>query len=62
MLTEFGVQNKVINSQVKDLPTTRLYVFGCDGRDFEQPSSQRGKALDQIDFVIIDEAHYNSFF
>lgn len=62
MLTEFGVQNKVINSQVKDLPDQDDYMCFVAMVETLNNRLQDGKlALDQIGLVIIDEAHYNSF-
>ena len=53
MLTEFGVQNKVINSQVKDLPDQDDYMCFVAMVETLNNRLQDGKlALDQIGLVI----------
>ncbi len=62
MLSNFGVQNKIINSKVKDLPDQD--DFSCFVAMVETLKNRLNDDLLQIDnvgLVIIDEAHYNSF-
>ncbi|AMO19731.1 DEAD/DEAH box helicase [Flavobacterium columnare] len=62
MLHNFGVQNKIINSKVKDLPDQD--DFSCFVAMVETLKNRLNDDLLQIDnvgLVIIDEAHYNSF-
>ncbi len=62
MLEEFGVQNKVINSAVKEMPVPNDYM--CYVAMVETLNNRlRDKILDldNIGLMIVDEAHYNSF-
>jgi len=62
MLNEFGVENKVINSSVKELPVPNNYM--CFVAMVETLSNRlRDKILnlDNVGLMIVDEAHYNSF-
>jgi superfamily II DNA or RNA helicase len=62
MLTEFHVENKVINSQVKELPDQDEYMCFVAMVETLNNRLQDDKIkLDNIGLVIIDEAHYNSF-
>ena len=62
MLNEFGVTNKVINSDVKEMPVPN--EFKCFVAMIETLNNRlRDKILDldDIGLMIVDEAHYNSF-
>jgi len=62
MLTEFGVQNKIINSKVKELPDQKHFM--CFVAMVETLNNRLNDEMIQIDnlgLVIVDEAHYNSF-
>ena len=62
MLTGFGVSNKIINSEVKEL--TDQDEFSCFVAMVETLNNrlQEEKVeINNIGLVIIDEAHYNSF-
>jgi superfamily II DNA or RNA helicase len=62
MLDEFGVNNKVINSAVKEMPVPNDYM--CYVAMVETLNNRlRDKILnlDTIGLMIVDEAHYNSF-
>ena len=62
MLNEFGVTNKVINSDVKEMPVPN--EFKCFVAMVETLNNRlRDKILDldDIGLMIVDEAHYNSF-
>jgi superfamily II DNA or RNA helicase len=62
MLSEFNVKNKVINSQVKELPDQDDYMCFVAMVETLNNRLQDGKIeLNDIGLVIIDEAHYNSF-
>ncbi len=61
MLCEFGVNNKIINSKVKELPDQA--DFTCFVAMVETLNNRLNDGLDisDVGLVIIDEAHYNSF-
>lgn len=62
MLNGFGVDNKIINSQIKELPDQHEYE--CYVAMVETLKNRLNDELLQIEnvgLVIIDEAHYNSF-
>src|SRR5437868_6485146 len=62
MLDEFGVNNKVINPAVKEMPVPNDYM--CYVAMVETLNNRlRDKILnlDTIGLMIVDEAHYNSF-
>lgn len=62
MLTEFGVQNKVINSKVKELPDQNEYTcFVAMVETLNNRLNDEKIELNDVGLVIIDEAHYNSF-
>lgn len=62
MLTEFHVPNKVINSEVKDLPDQDDYMcFVAMVETLNNRLKEEKFVLKNIGLVIIDEAHYNSF-
>jgi type I site-specific restriction endonuclease len=61
MLCEFGVNNKIINSKVKELADQE--EFTCFVAMVETLNNRLNDGLDisGVGLVIIDEAHYNSF-
>lgn len=62
MLTGFGVKNKIINSNVKDLPDQHEFsCFVAMVETLKNRINDEKLHLDNIGLVIIDEAHYNSF-
>lgn len=62
MLTNFDVENKVINSHVKELPDQDQYkCFVAMVETLNNRLTDKKLKLDDIGLVIIDEAHYNSF-
>lgn len=62
MLTSFEVENKVINSKVKDLPDQDQYkCFVAMVETLNNRLNDDKLKLEDIGLVIIDEAHYNSF-
>ena len=62
MLSEFGVTNKVINSQVKELDDQDQYMCFVAMVETLNNRIQDGKVdLEEIGLMIVDEAHYNSF-
>jgi len=62
VLTGFRVKNKVINSKVKTLPDQDDYeCFVAMVETLNNRLSDKDFELKDIGFVIIDEAHYNSF-
>ncbi len=62
MLNEFGVKNKVINSQVKEIPDHRDYMcFVAMVETLNNRLNDEKVSLEDVGLVIIDEAHYNSF-
>jgi len=62
MLTEFGVKNKVINSQVKELPDYQDYMcYVAMVETLHNRLSDEKISVSDVGLVIIDEAHYNSF-
>ena len=62
MLSGFGVNNKVINSKVKDLPDQDDYqCFVAMVETLNNRLNDDQLELKNIGLVIIDEAHYNSF-
>nr|WP_294781335.1 DEAD/DEAH box helicase [uncultured Flavobacterium sp.] len=62
MLTGFGVNNKIINSKVKELPDQNDFsCFVAMVETLKNRINDEKLHLDNIGLVIIDEAHYNSF-
>jgi len=62
MLDTFGVKNKVINSEVKELPEQDEYMcFVAMVETLNNRLNDDKIFIDNIGMVIIDEAHYNSF-
>ncbi len=62
MLTEFGVENKIINSKVKTLPDQEEYMcFVAMVETLNNRLQDEKLEMEHVGLVIIDEAHYNSF-
>lgn len=62
MLNEFGVDNKIINQKVKDLPDQDDYFcFVAMVETLNNRLHDDKLEMEQVGLVIIDEAHYNSF-
>jgi len=62
MLSGFGVNNKVINSKVKELPDQDDYqCFVAMVETLNNRLNDDQMQLRDIGLVVIDEAHYNSF-
>lgn len=62
MLSEFGVKNKIINSQVKEMPDQNDYTcFVAMVETLNNRLQDEKITLNNIGLVIVDEAHYNSF-
>jgi superfamily II DNA or RNA helicase len=62
MLTGFNVKNKIINSNVKELPDQDQYkCFVAMVETLNNRLNDEKLKLEDIGLVIIDEAHYNSF-
>src|SRR5690606_7518726 len=62
MLTEFGVNTKIINSQVKSVEDGNEYTcFVAMVETLNNRLQDEKITLNNLGLVIIDEAHYNSF-
>lgn len=62
MLTEFGVENLVIESSVKRLPDNNPYnCYVAMVETLNNRLNDKDMSMKDIGLVIIDEAHYNSF-
>ena len=62
MLSEFGVQNKIIDSKVKTLPDQENFMcFVAMVETLNNRLQDEKLEMEKIGLVIIDEAHYNSF-
>jgi superfamily II DNA or RNA helicase len=62
MLTGFGVKNKIINSEVKELRDQDNYMcFVAMVETLNNRLQEEKVEIKNIGLVIIDEAHYNSF-
>jgi type I site-specific restriction endonuclease len=62
VLKGFGVNNKIINSKVKELPDQDQYqCFVAMVETLNNRLNDGKLRLEDIGLVIIDEAHYNSF-
>ena len=62
MLNGFGVQNKIINSEVKELKDQDDYMcFVAMVETLNNRLQEEKVEINNIGLVIIDEAHYNSF-
>lgn len=62
MLDGFGVTNKIINSKVKELPDKDQYsCFVAMVETLNNRLNDEKFTMDDVNLVIIDEAHINSF-
>ncbi|MGJ8736404.1 DEAD/DEAH box helicase [Zobellia laminariae] len=62
MLKSFGVKNKIINSEVKELNDQHEFMcFVAMVETLNNRLQEEKVEIDDIGLVIIDEAHYNSF-
>ncbi|VAW11235.1 Putative helicase [hydrothermal vent metagenome] len=62
MLSSFGVKNKIINSEVKELRDQDEYTcFVAMVETLNNRLQEEKIEINNIGLVIIDEAHYNSF-
>jgi superfamily II DNA or RNA helicase len=62
MLTSFDVKNKIINSNIKELPDQHEYsCFVAMVETLKNRLKDEKLLIDNVGLVIIDEAHYNSF-
>ena len=62
MLKGFGVRNKIINSEVKQLdPAEQYQCYVAMVETLNNRLQDKAIALKGVGLVIIDEAHYNSF-
>lgn len=62
MLNEFGVVNKVIDRDVKELPVPNDYMcFVAMVETLNNRLRDKILNLDNVGLMIVDEAHYNSF-
>lgn len=62
MLNVFNVNNKVINSQVKELPDADQYnAFVAMVETLNNRLTEEKIDLSEVGLVIVDEAHHNSF-
>lgn len=62
MLKGFGVKNKIINSNIKELPDQDEYAcFVAMVETLKNRLNDEKLLIDNVGLVIIDEAHYNSF-
>ncbi len=62
VLTEMGIANKVINSEVKSLPQQSEYQsFTALVETLNNRLQENDQFLEDIGLVIVDEAHNNSF-
>lgn len=62
MLSGFDVNNKIINSKVKELPDQDQYqCFVAMVETLNNRLNDKKLKLEDVGLVIIDEAHYNSF-
>ena len=62
MLTGFGVKNKIINSEVKELTDQDEFMcFVAMVETLNNRLQEEKVEINNIGLVIIDEAHYNSF-
>lgn len=61
-LLAIGVQNKVINSEVKTIPDQQSYMcFIAMVETLNNRLSENNQFIENVGLVIVDEAHYNSF-
>jgi superfamily II DNA or RNA helicase len=62
MLTEFGIHNKIIDSNVKEVSTDDDYTcYVAMVETLNNRIKDEKVAIHDIGLVIVDEAHYNSF-
>ncbi|WP_445454812.1 DEAD/DEAH box helicase [Flavobacterium sp. 25HG05S-40] len=62
MLKGFDVKNKIINSNIKELPDQEEYsCFVAMVETLKNRLNDEKLMIDNVGLVIIDEAHYNSF-
>jgi superfamily II DNA or RNA helicase len=62
VLAELGIRNKVINSEVKNLPQQSEYQsFTALVETLNNRLQENDQFLEDIGLVIVDEAHNNSF-
>ncbi|MDC6354075.1 MULTISPECIES: DEAD/DEAH box helicase [unclassified Robiginitalea] len=62
MLSGFGVNNKIINSEVKELDESDDYeCYVAMVETLNNRLQEKAITLEGVGLVIIDEAHYNSF-
>ena len=62
MLDEFGIKNKVINSEVKELHDQKDYLcFVAMVETLHNRLQDDVFKMEDIGLVVVDEAHYNSF-
>lgn len=62
MLKGFDVKNKIINSNIKELPDQEDYsCFVAMVETLKNRLNDEKLMIDNVGLVIIDEAHYNSF-
>lgn len=62
VLHEFGINNKIIDSDVKDLPVPNDYTcFVAMVETLNNRLNDNSLNMDNIGLMIVDEAHYNSF-
>ncbi|MGV3696790.1 DEAD/DEAH box helicase [Flavobacterium sp.] len=62
MLNGFDVKNKIINSNIKELPDQDQYsCFVAMVETLKNRLNDEKLMIDNVGLVIIDEAHYNSF-
>ncbi|WKX76043.1 DEAD/DEAH box helicase [Zobellia laminariae] len=62
MLKSFGVKNKIINSEVKELNDQHEFMcFVAMVETLNNRLQEEKVEIDDIGLIIIDEAHYNSF-
>ncbi|MGZ3901375.1 MAG: DEAD/DEAH box helicase, partial [Bacteroidia bacterium] len=62
VLAELGISNKVINSEVKELPSqTEYQTFTALVETLNNRLQENDQFLEDIGLVIVDEAHNNSF-
>lgn len=62
VLSDLGISNKIINSEVKDLPRQSIYqCFTALVETLNNRLQENDQFLEDIGLVIVDEAHNNSF-
>ncbi|WP_297510978.1 DEAD/DEAH box helicase family protein [Flavobacterium sp.] len=62
MLSAFSVKNKIINSDIKELPDQEEYsCFVAMVETLKNRLNDKKLAIHDVGLVIVDEAHFNSF-